>query len=768
MKNIRCLHVGVMFICAFLGTMTVYADVPELINIQGVLTDTGGDPVPDGGHAAVFSIYEIPEAGTAVWAETLLVATTGGLFTVNLGEVNPVPVFLFELPELWLGIKVEGDPEMTPRVRLTSTPYGYHAAFSDLAFMAETVGDDGVTGASIVDGSVELIDLGQNGASAGQIIKWNGGAWEVANDATGSSFEVGWLLDGNAVYLIDITDSVGINTTVPQCHLDVNGQAKFGRLNTHLDTLSAIMGGNGHTADSASFIGGGEGNTAIGYWSTIAGGGYNFTAGNSASIGGGNGNYANGFGATLSGGNFNMSEGNFATVGGGYANVAHGYYSVIAGGGSGTASQGDTANFAGGNYSAVGGGRDNRAEGVSSVVSGGQENQANADRTTIGGGYSNVAGDVDATVAGGQLNTAYGAQSFIGGGESNTASGWRSTIAGGYANSITSAGGTIGGGLSDSVTGLWATISGGFQNMAGDGITDTGAVVGGGYQNKAVGSYSTVGGGKGNSADTLFATIGGGRNNSATELFCTIGGGAENSATSNSATIAGGFQNTVSGHSGTVGGGVTNSAAGYYSTVAGGNYCIAGGNYSFAAGRFGHATHDGAFVWADGYGDIIFNSAADNEFAARVTGGVRFVTGLLPETGVQVAAGGGSWSSISDRNAKENFEEVDNNQLLRKLAALPVSTWNYKTQDESIRHIGPMAQDFYAAFGVGEDDRHITSIDADGVALAAIKALHETQQELREKVKQLEQLEIRVAKLEKILHSIGDSNSVVSKELAHD
>jgi hypothetical protein len=54
---------------------------------------------------------------------------------------------------------------------------------------------------------------------------------------------------------------------------------------------------------------------------------------------------------------------------------------------------------------------------------------------------------------------------------------------------------------------------------------------------------------------------------------------------------------------------------------------------------------------------------------------------------------------------------------------LPVSSWQYKTE-RGVRHVGPMAQDFYAAFGVGTDDRHITSIDEDGVALAAIKALH--------------------------------------------
>jgi len=57
------------------------------------------------------------------------------------------------------------------------------------------------------------------------------------------------------------------------------------------------------------------------------------------------------------------------------------------------------------------------------------------------------------------------------------------------------------------------------------------------------------------------------------------------------------------------------------------------------------------------------------------------------------------------------------------VATLPIERWSYKSE-RGVRHVGPMAQDFYAAFRVGEDDKHITSIDEDGVALSAIKALH--------------------------------------------
>jgi hypothetical protein len=83
----------------------------------------------------------------------------------------------------------------------------------------------------------------------------------------------------------------------------------------------------------------------------------------------------------------------------------------------------------------------------------------------------------------------------------------------------------------------------------------------------------------------------------------------------------------------------------------------------------------------------------------------------------------GTWTNNSDRNVKTNFVPVDGRAVLAQVANLPVSSWNYKADDPSIRHIGPMAQDFYAAFNVGNDDKHIGTVDEAGVALAAIQAL---------------------------------------------
>ena len=106
--------------------------------------------------------------------------------------------------------------------------------------------------------------------------------------------------------------------------------------------------------------------------------------------------------------------------------------------------------------------------------------------------------------------------------------------------------------------------------------------------------------------------------------------------------------------------------------------------------------------------------------------------------GVQLAAGSGSWSTLSDRNLKANFAAVDSRDVLQRLVALPVSTWNYRAQGPSIRHLGPTAQDFKAAFGLGEDDRTISVVDEQGVALAAIQGLYQENRALAARVAALE------------------------------
>jgi hypothetical protein len=77
----------------------------------------------------------------------------------------------------------------------------------------------------------------------------------------------------------------------------------------------------------------------------------------------------------------------------------------------------------------------------------------------------------------------------------------------------------------------------------------------------------------------------------------------------------------------------------------------------------------------------------------------------------------------SDRNQKRNIQPVDAGALLERVGRLPISTWTYREEPDDVRHLGPMAQDFRAAFGLGDDDRTYYAVDAQGVALAAIKEL---------------------------------------------
>jgi hypothetical protein len=84
----------------------------------------------------------------------------------------------------------------------------------------------------------------------------------------------------------------------------------------------------------------------------------------------------------------------------------------------------------------------------------------------------------------------------------------------------------------------------------------------------------------------------------------------------------------------------------------------------------------------------------------------------------------GTLSQASDRNVKAGFAPVDVEAVLAKVAGLPLTTWHYTNDAAATPHLGPMAQDFHAAFGLGGDDKTITTVDADGVALAAIQGLH--------------------------------------------
>ncbi len=298
-------------------------------------------------------------------------------------------------------------------------------------------------------------------------------------------------------------------------------------------------------------------------------------------------------------------------------------------------------------------------------------------------------------------------------------------------------------------------------------------IVGGHADNDVIGGHTgaTIGGG-GSDGSTCgpdqnapcsnrvlfgFGTIGGGYGNTASGYASTVGGGDNNTAGGAHAVVSGGDNNSAGAVGATVGGGRSNVANGVNATIPGGGDNLANGNYSFAAGRRAKASNAGAFVLADS-NDFDFAPGVNNAFTARFTGGARFILGINASgqsTWTCAVYNGGSWGCSSDRTLKENFQPVNGRAILEKLAALPITTWNAIGTDPAVKRMGPMAQDFYATFGLGDDDRVITTGDLDGVALASIQGLYEIVQEKDAQIAALRQenadLEARQAAVEQTL-----------------
>jgi hypothetical protein len=361
----------------------------------------------------------------------------------------------------------------------------------------------------------------------------------------------------------------------------------------------------------------------------------------------------------------------------------------------------------------------------------------------VGGGGQNTASGFAAIVAGGNYNSAYESYATVGGGYGN-ASSFGDTVAGGVANTSTNFYGTVGGGFENFANGYGATIAGGFECNA---LADYGTV-GGGYQSLASGVGSFVGGGGSN------GSLYGG--NSASGEASTVDGGLGNTNTSNYGAICGGAYNYcyINGYE-TIIGGSHNYCSGDHATIVGGGVNLAAGAYSLAAGSHAQAVNDGSFVWNDGTATTY--STANDQFMARASGGFVFYTGS-GSGGAQLAPGATSWTTISDRNAKKNFRPVNSEAILEKLATIPIEQWNYKWEkDTDVPNIGPMAQDFKSAFYPGRDEKGISTLEFDGVELAAIQGLNrkleETQQAIKAKDAAIQLLQQRLEALEQMFRN---------------
>ena len=256
-----------------------------------------------------------------------------------------------------------------------------------------------------------------------------------------------------------------------------------------------------------------------------------------------------------------------------------------------------------------------------------------------------------------------------------------------------------------------------------------------------------------------------------------MSGGQGNASIGFGSAIGGGSLNQAGGTESTIGGGDNNSSFGSHATVPGGEYNSAPGNFSFAAGYNAHAHNPGSFAWAGGTDSSWgYGSTLDNSFNVYAAGGASFDYGgqdtstngrglrwvyigsanagetISTYTGAYLSDRG-IWQNASDKNRKTGFIQAPVRDLLEKVAALPISVWRYTNEASGTRHVGPTAQDFQATFGLGTDDKSIGTLDADGVALAAIQGLNQKVNEKDARIDALEQelsrLKEAVAKLSK-------------------
>ncbi|MES2777781.1 MAG: tail fiber domain-containing protein [Bacteroidota bacterium] len=189
--------------------------------------------------------------------------------------------------------------------------------------------------------------------------------------------------------------------------------------------------------------------------------------------------------------------------------------------------------------------------------------------------------------------------------------------------------------------------------------------------------------------------------------------------------------------------------------------CVASGASSFALGEnntasgaasvaLGYRAHtnarQGSFVFGDRSTTDTIRAGVNHSATWRLSGGFRIFTSSNLSTGITLQSGasvsnwgqagaiistsagaylstGGVWTNASDVNRKHHFETVSGEDILKRLRGISISRWSYRSEHDTVRHLGPMAQDFYAAFDLGNDERAIGTVDADGVALAGVQAL---------------------------------------------
>jgi hypothetical protein len=181
------------------------AAVPQTMSYQGVLRDAGGSPVPDGDYGLTFGLYTQDIGGALLWTETQTVTVADGIFDAILGTVTPLSIEF--AAQYWLGISVEGEAELTPRVQLSSVPYALRADSIDPNVVSSV---DGVTND---EGNIDLV------AGSNITITPNDPANTITISAAGGGDDGDWTISGSDVYRL--FGNVGIGTGAPGHDLSI-------------------------------------------------------------------------------------------------------------------------------------------------------------------------------------------------------------------------------------------------------------------------------------------------------------------------------------------------------------------------------------------------------------------------------------------------------------------------------------------------------------------------------------------------------------------
>ena len=379
--------------------------------------------------------------------------------------------------------------------------------------------------------------------------------------------------------------------------------------------------------------------------------------------------------------------------------------------------------------------------GIYSVIGAGTVNTASGNYSGILTGSGNTASGGYSVVAGGAILTASGLYSGILGGFDSQVTGNYSSMVGGSDHTVSGAYSGVVSGNGHSVSGNYSGILAGFNNTA----SGAGCVVGGGISNTASGAYSAILGGG-------YLDNGVSYPNTAAAACCGIVSGLQNKVvnTGIASFIGAGGYNTINGSYSSVPGGIANTVAGSYCAALGSRITIpASRSYVMVIG----GRTDNAYVNLATTGQL-----TNGEVLLQAAGGCTVLSNNAGTAGVKVLPGSGSWVNLSARASKQSFASVNPGEVLKKVAALDVSTWQYKTEESGARHMGPIAEEFSEAFGLGADEHGIATVDIDGVALASIKGLKQENDALARQMavkdKEIKEMRTEMEEQKKVLKAI--------------